>query len=136
MGTAPFYWDWPVNVYVEEADGTTVEAQPLALSLPDLLPGGCQTVKTKLAGVPGRWWEEQDRRITLGIVDPMTGRDAVRFAMQTGAGGRPHRPLCGRIEPKKPETLQKRPQAFWAADAAIRNIGNGEWQKITGCAPG
>ena len=82
-GTAPFYWDWPVNVYVEEADGTTVEAQPLALSLPDLLPGGCQTVKTKLAGVPGRWWEEQDRRITLGIVDPMTGRDAVRFAMQT-----------------------------------------------------
>ena len=60
-----------------------VEAQPLALSLPDLLPGGCQTVKTKLAGVPGRWWEEQDRRITLGIVDPMTGRDAVRFAMQT-----------------------------------------------------
>ena len=82
-GTAPFYWDWPVNVYVEEVDGTTVEAQPLALSLPDLLPGGCQTVKTKLAGVPGRWWEEQDRRITLGIVDPMTGRDAVRFAMQT-----------------------------------------------------
>lgn len=82
-GTAPFYWDWPVNVYVEEADGTTVEAQPLALSLPDLLPGGCQTVKTKLAGVPGCWWEEQDRRITLGIVDPMTGRDAVRFAMQT-----------------------------------------------------
>ena len=53
-----------------------------------------------------------------------------------GAGGRPHRPLCGRIEPKKPETLQKRPQAFLAADAAIRNIGNGEWQKITGCAPG
>lgn len=40
-------------------------------------------MKTKLAGVPGRWWEEQDRRITLGIVDPMTGRDAVRFAMQT-----------------------------------------------------
>ena len=23
------------------------------------------------------------------------------------------RPLCGRIEPKKPETLQKRPQAFF-----------------------
>ena len=40
-----------------------------------------------LAGVPGRWWEEKDRRITLGIVDPMTGRDAVRFAMQTAQEG-------------------------------------------------
>lgn len=82
-GSAPFYWDWPVQAYVEEADGTTVEAVPLELPLPELLPGTARTVKAVLESVPGRWWEERDRRITLGIVDPMTGADAVRFAMQT-----------------------------------------------------
>ena len=81
-GNAPFYWDWPVHAYVEEADGTTVEIVPLGISLPDLLPGETRTAEGLLTTVPGEWWSGNERKITLGIVDPMTGADAVRFAMQ------------------------------------------------------
>lgn len=81
-GNAPFYWDWPVNLYAEEDDGTTVEIVPTGFVLPDLLPGTEQTVQATLTTVPGSWWEGADRKITLGIVDPMTGADAVRLAMQ------------------------------------------------------
>ena len=35
-GSVPFYWDWTVNLYVEDANGTTLETQPLALQLSTL----------------------------------------------------------------------------------------------------
>ena len=82
-GSAPFYWDWPVNLYAETAEGTTLETVPLGISLPELLPGQTRTAKVKLTALSVPFWEERDRRVTMGIVDPMTGRDAVRFAMQT-----------------------------------------------------
>ena len=82
-GSAPFYWDWPVNLYAETAEGTTLETVPLGISLPELLPGQTRTAKVKLTALSAPFWEERDRRVTMGIVDPMTGRDAVRFAMQT-----------------------------------------------------
>ena len=75
-GSAPFYWDWPVNLYAETAEGTTLETVPLGISLPELLPGQTRTAKVKLTALSAPFWEERDRRVTMGIVDPMTGRDA------------------------------------------------------------
>ena len=83
-GNAPFYWDWSTNLYLEDAAGNTLCTLPLGLSLPELLPGQEQTVSVTLEGVRlSLSGKNGGQRLTLGIVDPMTGRDAVRFAMKT-----------------------------------------------------
>lgn len=89
-GAAPFYWDWAVNLYGEDAAGNTLYTVPLPLSLPELMPGETQTVSVVLEGAEirqlcGGWKKSLSRsqtHLTIGIVDPMTGRDAVRFAMK------------------------------------------------------
>ena len=89
-GAAPFYWDWVVNLYGEDAAGNTRYTVPLPLSLPELMPGESQTVSVVLEGAEirqlcGGWKKSLSRsqtHLTIGIVDPMTGRDAVRFAMK------------------------------------------------------
>ena len=81
-GTAPFYWDWTTNLYLEDTDGTTLSTVQLPLSLPELMPGEMQTVEVVLKEVD--LWALlllRKEHLTIGIVDPMTGRDAVRFAM-------------------------------------------------------
>ena len=50
-GNAPFYWDWSTNLYLEDAAGNPLHTLPLALSLPELLPGQDQTVSVTLEGV-------------------------------------------------------------------------------------
>lgn len=80
-GTAPFYWDWPVQIYLEEGE-KTLETIPLDLDLKTLLPGESRTVNAALPGVDRPFCWGSERRITLGIVDPMTGADSVRFAMK------------------------------------------------------
>lgn len=83
-GNAPFYWDWSTNLYLEDAAGNTLRTLPLGLSLPELLPGQEQTVSVTLEGARlSLSGKNGGQRLTLGIVDPMTGRDAVRFAMKT-----------------------------------------------------
>lgn len=89
-GVAPFYWDWAVNLYGEDAARNTLYTVPLPLSLPELMPGESQTVSVVLEGAEirqlcGGWKKSLSRsqtHLTIGIVDPMTGRDAVRFAMK------------------------------------------------------
>ena len=81
-GAAPFYWDWAANLYLESADGTTLSTVQLPLSLPKLMPGETQTVEVVLKEVD--LWALlllHKEHLTIGIVDPMTDRDAVRFAM-------------------------------------------------------
>ena len=83
-GNAPFYWDWSTNLYLEDAAGNPLRTLPLGLSLPELLPGQEQTVSVTLEGVRlSLSGKNGGQKLTLGIVDPMTGRDAVRFAMKT-----------------------------------------------------
>lgn len=83
-GNAPFYWDWSTNLYLEDAAGNPLRTLPLGLSLPELLPGQEQTVSVTLEGVRlSLSGKNGGQRLTLGIVDPMTVRDAVRFAMKT-----------------------------------------------------
>ena len=89
-GTAPFYWDWPMNLYVEDAAGNTLCTARLPLSLPDLMPGNSKKVSVTLEGTDaqellcGGWKSllRSPKHLTIGVVDPMTGRDAVRFAMK------------------------------------------------------
>ena len=81
-GAAPFYWDWAANLYLESTDGTTLSTVQLPLSLPKLMPGETQTVEVVLKEVD--LWALlllHKEHLTIGIVDPMTDRDAVRFAM-------------------------------------------------------
>ena len=90
-GVAPFYGDWPVYVYVENSDGETVEKEPVTMQLSSLLPGVQMVTDTalvtkdlrKLAGDDGIY------RIWIGVEDPMTGKPAVRLAMDAAyADGR------------------------------------------------
>jgi len=89
-GAAPFYWEWPVNLYVEDAAGSTLYTARLPLSLPELMPGKSQKVSVTLEGADaqellcGGWKRlfRSPKHLTIGIVDPMTSRDAVRFAMK------------------------------------------------------
>jgi hypothetical protein len=54
------------------------------------MPGDSQKVSVTLEGADaqeliGRGWKRllrSPKHLTIGIVDPMTGRDAVRFAMK------------------------------------------------------
>ena len=86
-GAAPFYWDWAMNLYVEDAGGTALQTVRLPLALPELLPGQTRQVTVTLEGAQDllNVWKQlfgDRKRLTVGIVDPMTGRDAVRFAMK------------------------------------------------------
>ena len=81
-GNAPFYNDWHAFVYVMEADGKVVEAQPVTIDLRDLLPG--EKIRTEVELVnpglanPGR----AGLTVAVGIEDTMTGLPAVTFAQE------------------------------------------------------
>ncbi len=80
-GVAPMYEDWPVFIYVEDEAGEIIETVPVDIQLTKLLPGEqMQTVaalETKGLLAHGR----RGQRISIGIIDPMTGVNAVRFSM-------------------------------------------------------
>ena len=82
-GVAPFYGDWPVYVYVEDGNGETVEKEPVTMQLPALLPGVQMVTDTALAtkDLPELAGNEGIYQIWIGAEDPMTGRPAVRLAM-------------------------------------------------------
>ena len=82
-GVAPFYGDWPVYVYVEDGDGETVEKEPVTMQLQALLPGVQMVTDTALTtkDLPGLAGNEGIYQIWIGAEDPMTGRSAVRLAM-------------------------------------------------------
>lgn len=81
-GSTPFYWDWPVCVQLEDWAGREQECQTLPLPLTALQPGTEQTAQMRLRSGSIKFLWMHRMRVTLGIRDPMTGRLAVRFAMQ------------------------------------------------------
>ena len=83
-GTAPFYKDWPVWVYVTDENGDTIEKKQVEMKLSSILPG--ESVKTeicletkKLVDLAGKKYN-----ICIGIEDPMTGKENLRLAMKCG----------------------------------------------------
>lgn len=82
-GVAPFYGDWPVYVYVENADGETIEKEPVTMQLPSLLPGIQMVTDTALTtqDLQKSVLESGTYQIWIGVEDPMTGQPALRLAM-------------------------------------------------------
>lgn len=81
-GSAPFYKDWPVWIYVTDEDGNTVEKKQIDIQLSSVLPGEIIKTETrldtkKLAGLAGEKYD-----LSIGIEDPMTGKTSVRMAMK------------------------------------------------------
>ena len=81
-GTAPFYKDWPVWVYVTDENGDTIEKKLVEMKLSSILPG--ESVKTeicletkKLVDLAGKKYN-----IRIGVEDPMTGKENLRLAMK------------------------------------------------------
>ena len=81
-GTAPFYKDWPVWVYVTDENGDTIEKKQVEMKLSSILHG--ESVKTeiyletkKLVDLAGKKYN-----IRIGVEDPMTGKENLRLAMK------------------------------------------------------
>lgn len=78
-GAAPLYWDWPVRVFVYDGTGTLVETADVEISLSQLVPGEHLTTRTLLT-TPGLAKRNREGcMVTLGILDPLTGKPAVRL---------------------------------------------------------
>lgn len=81
-GSAPFYKDWPVWIYVTDEDGNTVEKKQIEIQLSSVLPGEIIKTETrldtkKLADLAGEKYD-----LSIGIEDPMTGKASIRMAMK------------------------------------------------------
>lgn len=83
-GVAPMYWDWPVQIYLEDADGNTLQTYPMDLKLTSVLPGISVDASVTI-NEPSLFsrLESDQIQITVGIVDPMTGKDALTLCMDT-----------------------------------------------------
>lgn len=80
-GVAPFYKNWKVYAYVEDTSGTELEKAELPIELPTVLPGKQVTAVVNLSKLKPTKLAWQHYQISIGIVDPMTGEDAIRFAV-------------------------------------------------------
>lgn len=75
-GVAPLYEDWPVYLYLKCPKTGEITQVPVEMNLSELLPGESVTIKVQLP------WAAKGMEISVGIVDPMTGKAAVRLAME------------------------------------------------------
>lgn len=75
-GVAPFYFDWPVEVAVLEADGKIVTSNQESWNLPSLKGAGDSL--TKAITFPVKIQGNQS--IAIRIKNPMPGGDSIRFA--------------------------------------------------------
>lgn len=81
-GAAPFYKDWPVWGYITDENGNILQKEQIELNLSSLLPGKIIQTDTQLdIRVPLKLIGEK-YHISVGVEDPMTGKDSIRFAMQ------------------------------------------------------
>lgn len=87
-GTAPLYADWPVYLQAVDPAGQVLEQAEVELSLARLLPG--ETIQTSTT-LPHTKLRGSDRcaALRLVIVDPLTGRPAVRLANEETAAEEP-----------------------------------------------
>lgn len=75
QGVAPFYYRWPVEMALEDAQGRIAQRWTTGVDLRAWLPGTFRFASSaKVAVKPGRY------RLMLGIQDPWTGKPAVGFA--------------------------------------------------------
>ena len=80
-GAAPFYKDWPVWLYVTDEAGNVIEEKEIPVTLSSVLPG--ETIKAEtyldtrnILDLAGKQYH-----VSIGILDPMTGKASLRLAM-------------------------------------------------------
>jgi hypothetical protein len=74
-GVAPFYYPWKVEVALIDKAGKLAARLPLNCDIRSWRPGAFATEdRFEVAVVPGRY------EVALGVLDPWTGRPAIRFA--------------------------------------------------------
>ena len=81
-GTAPFYKNWKVWLYVTDETGNTIEKKQVEILLPSVLPGESIHTATLLETEELLKLAGEKYNISVGVEDPMTGKMNVRFAMQ------------------------------------------------------
>lgn len=77
-GIAPFYWDWPVTMYVYDREGELAYWETLELRLSRLMPGN--TLEA-MASIPFTDRFRHGFRIGIGIAEP-EGTNRIRLAME------------------------------------------------------
>lgn len=87
-GSAPLYADWPVYLQAVDEAGRVLEQAQVELELSGLLPGETAETVTRLPSAKLRG-EDACAALRLVIVDPLTGRPAVRFANRDATGEDP-----------------------------------------------
>lgn len=75
-GVAPFYWKWPVMIYIT-SNGKT-EAIKTHFDLTQVQPGISKQLSLKLSSKQFQEWQ----KISLAVLDPMTNKPALRFAIK------------------------------------------------------
>lgn len=77
-GAAPIYWNWDAFVYLVDANGSIIEKSPVYINLTELKNE--KTIRTysalSLKNALGK-----KCRVCIGIEDPLTGKPAIKFAM-------------------------------------------------------
>jgi hypothetical protein len=76
-GIAPFYYKWPVLLYLFDQSGEMVNTYPLQMDLREILPGEMYAVSLSL---PVNGLENGRYMIGVAIIDPMTGQPGVELA--------------------------------------------------------
>ena len=81
-GSAPFYKNWPVWIYVTDENGNLLEKKQIEINLSSVLPGETAQTDTlldtrNLLNLAGKKYH-----ISIGVEDPMTGKCNMHFTMQ------------------------------------------------------
>ena len=74
-GVAPFYYNWPVEFSILDANGTAVATQKVDANLPSLLPGQTTELTTTLPTAEGT--------VAVRIPNTMQGGAPIKFANTT-----------------------------------------------------
>ena len=74
-GVAPFYYNWPVEFSILDANGTAIATQKIDANLPSLLPGQTTELTTTLPTAEGT--------IAVRIPNTMQGGAPIKFANTT-----------------------------------------------------
>ncbi|MBB1570248.1 MAG: hypothetical protein HG432_001580, partial [Propionibacterium sp.] len=74
-GVAPFYYNWPVEFSILDANGTAVATQKVDANLPSLLPGQTTELTTTLPTAEGT--------VAVRIPNAMQGGAPIKFANTT-----------------------------------------------------
>lgn len=78
-GIAPMYHKWNSYIYIEDGSGNHITTVKVPIDLTTLQPNTAQEIFIDIDDIA---LDPDIHNIYLGVVDPMTGRDAIHFAMK------------------------------------------------------